>query len=268
MTGPSTLKIAWIGLGQMGLPTAKTVAAAGHQVHAFDVRAPAPDDAEGLVLAPSPRDAARDCDLLCIAVFSDNQVNDVLHGPEGVIDLLKPGTIVAVFTTGSIESIQAIAANAPPGVAILDTCFSRMQSEMASGKLTLLVGGDADAIERGRPAFDTFARAIVHVGGSGAGRAIKFVNNILFAGHLQLAADALRLAQGLGLDRASTAAALVQCSGASDILGRFANEDPAFMLKNAHRYLVKDVSAAIAAGHKAGVEPRALAAATATYLAQ
>lgn len=261
------MKVAWIGLGQMGLPTAKTVAAAGHEVRAFDVNAPAAENAQGLILADSPRDAARDCDLLCIAVFSDDQVDDVLNGPDGVIGQLKPGAIVAVFTTGSIESIQAIAAKAPAGVSILDTCFSRMQAEMASGKLTLLVGGDAAAIERGRPAFDTFARAIFHVGASGAGRAIKLVNNILFAGHLQLAADALKLAEGLGIERSAMATALVQCSGASDVLGNFITMDPAFMLESAHRYMVKDVSAAIAAGRNAGVELGPLAAATASYQA-
>jgi len=262
------MKVAWIGLGQMGLPTAKTVAAGGHQVRAFDVNAPAAEDAQGLVLVGSPREAALDADMVCLAVFSDDQVADVLTGPEGVISLLKPGAIVAVFTTGSIESIQAIAASAPKGIAILDTCFSRMQSEMASGKLTLLVGGDGDAIARGKPVFDTFARAIFHVGASGAGRAIKLVNNILFAGHLQLAADAIRLAEGLGLERASTAAALIACSGASDVMARFVDQDPALMLESARRYMVKDVGAALDAGARAGVEVGALAAATATYLAK
>lgn len=262
------MKVAWIGLGQMGLPTAKAVAAGGHAVRAFDVKAPEAENCVGLTMVASPREAVVDADLVCLAVFSDDQVADVLTGPEGVAAQLKPGAIVAVFTTGSIESIKAIAATMPAGIAVLDTCFSRMQSEMESGKLTLLVGGDADAIERGRPVFDTFARAIFHVGASGAGRAIKLVNNILFAGHLQLASDALKLAEGLGLDRSSTAAALIQCSGASDVMARFVDEDPAFMLETARRYMVKDVSAAMDAGKQAGVELAALGAATATYLAK
>ena len=267
MEGSTLIKVAWIGLGQMGLPTAKAVAAGGHHVRAFDVKPPTAEGARGLALAGSPREAAQDTDIVCLAVFSDDQVADVLTGPQGVIGLLKPGTIVAVFTTGSIESIQHIAAGVPEGIAVLDTCFSRMQSEMASGKMTLLVGGDAEAIERGKPVFDTFARAIFHVGASGAGRAIKLVNNILFAGHLQLASDALRLAQGLGLERSSTVASLIQCSGASEVLARFVDEDPADILESARRYMVKDVSGAIAAATKAGVELEALAAATATYLA-
>jgi 3-hydroxyisobutyrate dehydrogenase-like beta-hydroxyacid dehydrogenase len=250
----------------MGLPTAKKVAAAGHTVKAYDIKPPAADDAKGLALTGSWQDAAKGCDMLCIAVFSDAQVEEVLTGPDGVLSSLKDGAIVAIFTTGSIESAQALAAAAPPGIAVLDTCFSRMQADVASGMLTLLVGGDAGAIERGRPVFDAFARAIFHVGGSGSGRAIKLVNNILFAGHLQLAADAIRLAEGVGLDRSKTAAALIHCSGASDVMGRFVDEAPAFMLETAQRYMVKDVAAAVDAGRAAGVELGALGAATATYL--
>lgn len=260
------MKVAWIGLGQMGLPTAKKVAATGHQVRAYDIKPPAAADAQGLVLSGSPREAAEDCDLLCIAVFSDAQVEEVLTGPEGVIGDLKQGAVVAIFTTGTVESVQAIAAAAPEGVAVLDTCFSRKQSEIATGMLTLLVGGEAEAIERGRPAFDAFARAIFHIGPIGSGRKIKLVNNILFAGHLQLAADGLRLAEGLGLDRAKTAAALVECSGASDVMHQFIEQDPKAMLETVRRYMVKDVGAATDAGRAAGVDIGTLGAVTATYL--
>ena len=259
------MKVAWIGLGQMGLPTSKKIAAAGHEVRAYDIAPPASDAADGLILTNSPSEAAADCDLLCLAVFSDAQVEDVLSGPQGVMGQLKDGAIVAIFTTGTVEAAQAIAAAAPSNVAVLDTCFSRMQAEMESGLLTLLIGGDASAIDRARPVFDAFARTIFHVGASGAGRAIKLVNNILFAGHLQLAADALRLAQGLGLDRSASAAALIQCSGASDVLSRFVHEDPAMMLETAHRYMVKDVAAAADAGKAAGIDLGALGKATAGY---
>ncbi len=261
------MKVAWIGLGQMGLPTAGKIAAAGHQVRAFDIKPPAADAAAGLTLVDSPRAAAEDCDLLCIAVFSDAQVEEVLTGPDGVMGGLKENAIVAIFTTGTVEAAQALAAGAPAGIAVLDTCFSRMQSEMASGRLTLLVGGEAEAIDRARPVFDAFARQIFHVGASGAGRAIKLVNNILFAGHLQLAADALRLAEGLGLDRSASAAALIQCSGASDVMARFVDEETGPMLEMAHRYMVKDVGAAADAAKEAGVDLGTLAAVTATYRA-
>lgn len=259
------MKVAWIGLGQMGLPTAGTIAAAGHQVRGYDVQTPLADAAKGIEIAGSVPEAASDCDLLCIAVFSDDQVRDVLTGPQGVLGSLKPSTVVAVFTTGSIEAIQSMAANAPEGISILDTCFSRKQSEIAAGTLTLLIGGDGDAIERARPVLETFAPRIFHVGASGAGRAIKLVNNVLFAAHAQVANDALKLAEGLGLDRSSTAAALMECSGASDVMANFITVDPAVMMSQIERYMVKDVAAAIDAGERAGVTLGPLQAATAAY---
>jgi 3-hydroxyisobutyrate dehydrogenase-like beta-hydroxyacid dehydrogenase len=259
------MEVAWIGLGQMGLPTAKRVAAAGHRVRGYDVNPPAGDAAEGLVLAASPSEAAKGCDLLCIAVFSDAQLFEVLTGPAGVLSELKNGAVVAVFTTGSIESIRKLAAAAPSGVAVLDTCFSRMQADIPTGMMTLLVGGDGAAINRGRPVFDSFAREIIHVGKIGSGRAIKLVNNILFAGHLQLAADALRFAEGLGLEPHATAAALSRCSGASDVMSRLATHDASEMLEVVQRYMVKDVAAAADAARDVGVKLGALGAVTEVY---
>ena len=98
-----------------------------------------------------------------------------------------------------------------------------------------------------------------------AGRKIKLVNNILFAGNLQLAADGLRLAEGLGLDRAKTATALIECSGASAALHQFIGQDPQAMLEMVRRYMIKDVGAAADAGRNAGVDLGTLGAVTATY---
>ncbi len=260
------MNVAWVGLGQMGLPSAIKVAAAGHTVRGFDVNAPAADAAPGIALVGSPREAAKDCDILCIAVFSDSQVADVLTGPEGVINDLKQGAIVAIFTTGSIEAAQEIAANAPAGIAVLDTCFSRSHQDGLDGTMMLLVGGEAEAIERGRPVFDAFTRKIVHVGPSGSGRKIKLVNNILFAGHLQLAADALRMAEALGLETHAAAAALAGGSAGSNMMERFITEDAAPMLETAHRYMIKDVAAAVDAAKNVGVDLGSLGAATALYL--
>ena len=259
------MKVAWIGLGQMGLPSATKVAAAGHQVKGFDVMPPAEGAAPGIEMVASPRAAAQGAEVICIAVFSDAQVEEVLVGPDGFLKDCAPGTVIAIFTTGTIESPQKLAAVAPEGVSVLDTCFSRKDDDIKTGMMTLLAGGDADGIARGKSVFDAFAHTIVHVGPVGSGRAIKLVNNILFAGHLQLAADALKLAEGLGLDPKRTAGALTRCSGASDVIGRFEHEEVAPMLDMARRYMVKDVTAALAAAADKGVIVDALAGATADY---
>jgi 3-hydroxyisobutyrate dehydrogenase-like beta-hydroxyacid dehydrogenase len=192
------MRVGWIGLGRMGLRTAKKVAAAGHRVVAFDIKPPKPDDAQGLILAGSAREAAEGCELLCVAVFSDDQVEDLLIGKDDLFHVLRPRAVVAVFTTGTIASARKVAAAAPPGIAVLDTCFSNRLGDgiLASGMMNLLVGGDAAALERCRPALEPFARAIYHLGDSGAGRAMKLVNNLLWVA--QTPAGGRRPAPGRG----------------------------------------------------------------------
>jgi len=68
----------------MGLPTSKMVAAGGHEVRGYDIKAPQPEDNEGLMICRSAREAADQCDLVCLAPFSDDQVEDVLAGPDGL----------------------------------------------------------------------------------------------------------------------------------------------------------------------------------------
>jgi 3-hydroxyisobutyrate dehydrogenase-like beta-hydroxyacid dehydrogenase len=259
------MDVAWIGLGHMGLPTAKKVAAAGHRVTGFDVRPPSPEAAEGLTIAASPREAAEGCDLLCIAVFSDDQVEGLLIGPDGLFPHLKPGCVVAVFTTGTIASAKTLAAAAPPGIAVLDTCFSRQHAMIPSGELHLLVGGDADALERARPALAAFARSVHHVGGPGAGRAIKLVNNLLWVAHSQLAFDARRLIEGLGLEPEATLQVILDCSGASDAQNVFAKPGWEKTFDFMRPYMVKDASAAAEAAREAGVDLGVLGAVTAAY---
>jgi 3-hydroxyisobutyrate dehydrogenase-like beta-hydroxyacid dehydrogenase len=261
------MKVGWIGLGNMGLPTAKKIAAAGHQVNAFDVKRPEAKDAQGLAFGSSARDVAEGCDLLCIAVFSDAQAEEVLTGPHGAFPVLKDGAVVAIFTTGTIASAKSLAAAAPRGIVVLDTCFSRQFAMIPSGELNLLVGGDAAALDRCRPVFSAFARAIHHVGPSGMGRAIKLVNNILWVAQNQLAVDALRLAEGLGLDPAVTVRIILGCSGASDTLNVFAGPKWPDTLAFMRPYMVKDASAAAEAARDAHIDLGTLGAVVKAYTA-
>lgn len=248
------MKVGWIGLGHMGLPTARTIATAGHCVTGYDIRPIDPAEAQGLAIAASASEAAEDCDVLCLALFSDEQVEAVLNGPDGLFPTLKEGTVVAIFTTGTIASIQRLAAAAPAGVALLDTCFSRQNAMIPSGKLNILVGGDAAALARCRPVLEPFANEILHVGTNGAGRALKLVNNLLWVAHTQLAKDALVLAEGLGLDPLMTAQTMFRCSGASDAQAIFGKPGVEGMLDYMHPFMVKDASAAAEAAREAGVD--------------
>lgn len=250
------MRVAWIGLGNMGLPTAKKVAAAGHQVQAYDVKSLSAEDSAGLVMVKTPREAAQDCELVCVAVFSDDQVEELLTGEAGLFPVLKPGTVVAIFTTGTIESAQELAAMAPPGVAVLDTCFSRAEYN-ASPLLNLLVGGDAEALDRCREVFDVFCQEIFHLGPSGSGRALKLVNNILHVANNQIMRDALNFAAKLGFDRHEAAKIINQCTGASRATPIYTQPYDA-IVEYMRPTAVKDVSAAVAAARRVGADLGAL----------
>jgi 3-hydroxyisobutyrate dehydrogenase len=246
------MRVAWIGLGHMGLPTAKMVAAGGHEVRGYDIKSLAPDEAGGLTICHSALEAAVDCELVCVALFSDDQVEQTLAGEVGLFPMLNPGTVVAVFTTGTIEFAKILAAQAPEGVAVLDACFSRAGS-MSSPLLNLLVGGDAGALDRCRPVFETFSNEIFHLGDSGAGRAMKLINNILWVAHNQLAMDALDFAVQLGFDRYETAKIIDKCSGASRVTSVFSkpyDDIVAYM----RPFMIKDASAAAEAAREAGAD--------------
>lgn len=258
------MRVAWIGLGHMGLPTSKMVAAGGHEVRGYDVKSLEPHETKGLTICRSAREAAEGCDLVCLALFSDEQVEETLAGQNGLFETLKPGTVVAIFTTGTIESAKRLAAASPEGIAVLDTCFSRAGA-MTSPLLNLLVGGDAEALDRCRPVFETFSNEIFHLGASGAGRAMKLINNILWVAHNQLVMDALEFSAQLGFDRYETAKIIDKCSGASRVTSVFAkpyDEIVAYM----RPFMIKDASAAAEAAREAGADLGTLGAVVKAYI--
>jgi 3-hydroxyisobutyrate dehydrogenase-like beta-hydroxyacid dehydrogenase/alkylhydroperoxidase family enzyme len=259
------MKVGWIGLGNIGLTIAQRIAVAGHDVTAFDIHPPPAESLKGLRLARSAVDAAAGCELLAIAVFSDEQVAKLLLGADGLFGVVQAGAVVAVFTTGSIDNVRRWASSAPAGVAVLDTCFSRRHDLAGTGEMILLVGGDPAALDRCRTVFNAFAREIHHLGDSGAGRALKLVNNLLWVAHTQLTADALQLAEGLGLDRSTAARLLLECSGASDAQHVFVPPDWRATLDFMLPYMAKDATAGVEAAENAGVDLGALGSAVSRY---
>jgi 3-hydroxyisobutyrate dehydrogenase-like beta-hydroxyacid dehydrogenase len=260
------MRVGWIGLGSVGLPSAIRIAAAGHRVVACDLEPPRPEDAPGVILTGSPAQAAADCDVLCLMVFSDDQVEALLLGDGGLFSHLAEGVPVAIFTTGTIAAVKALAAAAPPGVPVLDACFSRRQEQAVPGEYMLMVGGDAAAVERARPVLQAFAPHIHHMGPVGSGRAVKLVNNLLWVANNQLTVDAMRFAEGLGLDPQAALAVILKASGAADTQNVFLNRAWPDVFAGMTRYMTKDAAAAVRTAREAGVDLGALGAAVAAYV--
>lgn len=259
------MRIGWIGLGAIGTGMARRALAAGLAVTAYARGAGLAEiAAAGAATSDDYAALAAAADVLGICVFHDRQVREVLFDG-GALAALRPGSVVALHTTGSPELAREIGARAPADVAVLDATFSGGPGEVAAGALTLMVGGEAAALERARPLLALYADRIHHVGPLGQGQTMKLLNNLLFAANLKHAADILRVADQQGLDTTACAAILQDCSGASFASARFRNAPVEPMLAAVRPYLEKDVATALASARDAGIDTAPFAAVAAFF---
>lgn len=211
------MRVGFVGAGRMGRPMVARLLAAGHEVTVLgrSPEARAALAADGARPAAEASAVAEQADVVCVCVFSDEQVREIaLDG--GLADAMPPGAILVIHTTGSPRTAQAIAAaGARRGVAVIDAPVSGGPHDIAAGHITLLVGGDGADVERARPVLSAYGDPILHTGPLGAGQAVKLVNNAVFAANIGLVAQAVRLGEQLGVPEEGLLAALPHGSAAS-----------------------------------------------------
>jgi 3-hydroxyisobutyrate dehydrogenase len=202
-----TRRVAVIGLGVMGGPIARHVAAAGHHLTVYN-RSPArlerwreSNPSLAARIASSPADAASDAEVVITCVGDDDDLADVVLGPQGVFTALKRGGVFIDHTTVSARIARQVAVEARDHqVHCVDAPMTGSQIGAENGTLTLMCGGRADAIEAARPVMEAYSKKIVHIGKAGAGQSAKAVNQICIAGIVSGLAEALRFAQAAHLD--------------------------------------------------------------------
>ncbi|WP_435418349.1 NAD(P)-dependent oxidoreductase [Parerythrobacter aurantius] len=201
--------VAFVGLGVMGGPMAGHLARAGYEVTGYnrtEARAAAWQAklaAEGLSVATAatPAAAAEGKDIVLTCVGNDDDLHQVLMGPDGILPAMSEGALLVDHTTVSAGLARRIATEAAGrGIAAVDAPVSGGQAGAENGKLAIMCGGDAAAVERARPVMEAFAARIVHVGAAGAGQTTKMANQMCIAGTLAGLAEAVRLAQASGLE--------------------------------------------------------------------
>jgi len=201
---PAGETIAFIGLGAMGGPMAGHLQAAGHRVQVFNrsaAKAEAWAQAHGGRATASPLEAARGAQLVCLCVGRDDDVREVVTGPQGVLASLGAGAVIVDHTTTSASLAREMAqVCAAQGVAFIDAPVSGGEVGAQKGLLTVMCGGDAAAFARAEPALRAYAKAVTLLGDSGAGQLAKMVNQICIAGLVQGLAEALAFGQRAGLD--------------------------------------------------------------------
>jgi 3-hydroxyisobutyrate dehydrogenase-like beta-hydroxyacid dehydrogenase len=235
-------QVGFVGVGQMGRPMVDRLVGGGFAVSVF-VRRPevaAELSEAGVTVASSVEELAGSVDVLCACTFSDAQLRSVLI-ESGALGAMRSGATFVNHVTGSPRLAGETAAMAPPGVHIVDAPMSGVVENIRQGSLTLLVGAEAEDLERVRPVLAAYADPIIHVGPVGHGQRVKLVNNLLFTVHLRLAVEAVGLGAALDLPPTVLAEAVGQCSGASAAVAILARLPAEAVVPGARPYLVKDV---------------------------
>jgi len=197
-------KAAWIGLGNMGYPMAGHLQKAGWNVTVYNRSRPKAEawvKEHGGSKAPTPAEAAKDADIVCVCVGNDGDLRAVILGPNGALAGMKKGAILCDHTTASAAIAREIAQAAKSlGIAFLDAPVSGGQEGAKKGMLTIMVGGEAKAFAKAEPAMRSYGRAVTLMGPVGSGQLTKMVNQICCVGAIQALAEAMNFATRAGLD--------------------------------------------------------------------
>jgi 2-hydroxy-3-oxopropionate reductase len=197
--------IGFVGLGIMGKPMAHNLLKAGFPVIVHNRHQEVTDElvAAGASPGARPRDIAASCDVLITMLPASPQVEEVLLGPDGVIEGAHAGLIVVDMSTISPVATRTLASRlAAHGITMLDAPVSGGDKGAIAGTLSIMVGGDEDTFKRCMPIFQALGKTIVHVGGSGAGQVVKACNQIVVALIIEAVSEALVLGSKAGVDPA------------------------------------------------------------------
>ncbi|GAB2846576.1 3-hydroxyisobutyrate dehydrogenase [Microbacterium insulae] len=201
------MRIAFLGLGHMGLPMARNLAAAGHDVVGYDVFAGARDAAAaaGLRVAGSGPDAVRSASAeIVITMFqSGAQVHGAyrgIDGADGLLEAAAPGTLFVDCSTIAVDEARAAHELAvAAGHRALDAPVSGGVVGAENATLAFMVGGTDEDFELARPILEAMGRRVVHCGAAGLGQAAKVCNNMILAVSQIAVAEAFVLGERLGL---------------------------------------------------------------------
>lgn len=199
-----TTRAGFLGLGNIGLPMAKRLAAAGLPTTVFDV---VPERVAELVAAgakgaATPREVAAASDVLGVCVRDDDDVRGVMGGADGILAGASRGLVVTIHSTVQPATVEEVAAQAQPhGVSVIDACITGGAAGAAQGTLTVMAGGDAAVVDRARPFLDCFAKKVVNTGPLGSGCKMKLCNNLMTYLAWTSIYEATMLARAAGLSQ-------------------------------------------------------------------
>jgi 3-hydroxyisobutyrate dehydrogenase len=260
-------RVALIGLGLMGSGMARRLLGAGFPLAVYnrDRAKSAALAAEGAHAAGTPGEAAARADVVVSMVADDKASRAVWLGDEGALAGANRGSVLVESSTLTVGWVEELAREAAArGLELLDAPVTGSKPQAASGELTFLVGGKAEALETARPALAAMSKAILHVGPTGRGALLKLVNNFMCGVQAAALGEAVALIEGSGLDRDKALQVLTTGAPGSPLVktlaGRMTARDyapPNFVL----RLMAKDLGYAFAEGRRHGLSLATVAAA-------
>jgi 3-hydroxyisobutyrate dehydrogenase len=210
--------IGFIGLGMMGLPMSKRLIDSGFHVVGYDIDPNALEKAKenGADTAPSPKEVAERSNHVITILPDSGAVEKTVLGPDGIIDGAKKGDILIDMTSAYPMSTMKMAKElAKKGVGMVDAPVSGGVVGAEKGTLSIIVGGDADLVERCKPLFNAMGKNIFHMGATGSGHIMKAVNNFLSGCSVVATSEALALATKAGLNPSKVIDVLQESTGRS-----------------------------------------------------
>jgi 3-hydroxyisobutyrate dehydrogenase-like beta-hydroxyacid dehydrogenase len=259
-------RLAWLGLGQMGVPMAKRLVSAGHDVTVWNRTASKTESLveAGAAAAGTPAEAVEGADVVITMLTGPDAVRDVLFGDAGAAHGMKPGSVLVEMSTVGLE-VRVLAAELPDAVEIVDAPVQGSIGEATEGSLRIHVGGSEEAYEKVRPVLEAMGDPRRY-GGVGSGAAMKLVMNSTLGGVLTAFAEAFALGRAFGLDQEALLDNLEQspvARPAGQVRGRLVSGDwsPRFKLSLAE----KDMRLVQEAAKDIGVQMRSTDAALARF---
>jgi 3-hydroxyisobutyrate dehydrogenase len=256
------MRLGWIGLGIMGSRQAANLRRAGHELTVWNRTASTAEAwaaEHGATVVATPAEVAQDADIVFSMVVDGPQVQEVL------VPAAREGVLFVDMTTIGPAWTRTIAEQlAQRGARLVDAPVTGSSPRAEDGTLTIMVGGDAEDVERVRPLLEIMGELIVYAGPLGSGQAVKLINNAVAAANAATLAQALIVGSAQGLDLDALVDVMAAGSGASTMLtlkaGPMRNHDYTTLFKTEH--MLKDVRLCLDETQQADVPFPAAAAAS------
>jgi len=196
------MRVGFIGLGNIGKPMARNLIGDEFELCVYDIAEASVLELvdQGARAAHSPAELAQSCEIVCVCVRNEFEVEQVLYGEGGLVVNARAGSVIAIHSTVTQQAILRWGADAKAhGLDLVDAPITGGAAGASARALCTMLGGESEVLERCRPVFERFGEKIIHAGKLGSGIALKLCNNLMSYAAFVAIHEAANLARACGL---------------------------------------------------------------------